>query len=277
MIRQHENSVAFKAGMLSFGVHAILIIAMLVSFSWHTPQPVSIAEVELWENLPVAPTVVPPKPLPEPVVEKEVPKPPPKPEPEPEPKPEIKEEPKADIQLEKKRQEVEKRKEEEKKKAAELEKLKKQMLLEEKLEKQKLLKEQKQQQLEKERQEALSKLQQEMLADDAKAPKASGAKSSSAASAGEVDKYKAMIQAKIQRNVNKSLCGDGNPELIFDITVMPTGEVQGSPNLIKSSSLTACDDAVERAILQSQPLPLPADPDLRAEFRNLRLKFRPNE
>jgi colicin import membrane protein len=274
MIRQHENSVAFKAGMLSFGVHAILIIAMLVSFSWHTPQPVSIAEVELWENLPVAPTVVPPKPLPEPVIKKEEPKPLPKPEPEPEPK--VKEEPKADIQLENKRKEEEKRKVEEKrkeeqKKQAELDKLKKQMLLEEKLEKQEALKE-------KQRQEALRKLQQDMLADDdAKAPKASTAKVSSAASAGEVDKYKAMIQAKIQRNVNKSLCGDGDPELIFDITVMPTGEVQGSPNLVKSSSMTACDDAVERAILQSQPLPLPTDAGLRAEFRNLRLKFRPNE
>lgn len=277
MIRQHENSVAFKAGMLSFGVHAVLIVAMLVSFNWHTPQPVSIAEVELWEDLPVAPTVVPPKPLPEPVVKKDEPKPLPEPEPKPEPKPEpdIKEEPKADIQLEKKRMEEEKRNEE-KKKIAELEKLQKQMLLEEKLEKQKALKEQQKQQ-EKEQQEVLRKLQQEMLADDAKAPKASGAKTASSASAGEVDKYKALIQAKIQRNVNKSLCGDGDPELIFDITVIPTGEVQGSPNLVKSSSITACDDAVERAILQSQPLPLPTDPDLRVEFRNLRLKFHPNE
>jgi colicin import membrane protein len=241
-----------------------------VSFNWHTPQPVSIAEVELWDNLPVAPVVTQPKPLPEPVVKKEIPKPLPKQEPEPKPEPELKEAPKADIQLEKKRKEEEKRKEDEKKKV-ELEKLKKQMLLEEKLEKQEALKE-------KQQQEALRKLQQDMLADDAaKAPKASNAKALSAASAGEVDKYKAMIQAKIQRNVNKSLCGDGDPELIFDITVMPTGEVQGSPSLVKSSTMAACDDAVERAILQSQPLPLPADPELRAEFRNLRLKFRPNE
>jgi colicin import membrane protein len=274
MIRQHENSVAFKAGMLSFGVHAILIIAMLVSFSWHTPQPVSIAEVELWENLPVAPTVVPPKPLPEPLIKKEEPKPLPKPEPEPEPK--VKEEPKADIQLENKRKEEEKRKVEEKrkeeqKKQAELDKLKKQMLLEEKLEKQEALKE-------KQRQEALRKLQQDMLADeDAKAPKASTAKSSSTASAGEVDKYKAMIQAKIQRNVNQSLCGNGDPELVYEIALMPTGDVQGTPKLVKSSGLPVCDDAVERAILQSQPLPLPTDPDLRAEFRNLKLKFHPNE
>jgi colicin import membrane protein len=271
MIRQHENPVAFKAGMLSFGVHAILIIAMLVSFSWHTPQPISIAEVELWENLPVAPTVTPPKPVPPPPEVKKVE--PPKPIEKPEPEPEVKEEPKADIQLEKKRKEEEKRKKE-----AELEKLKKQMLLEEKLDKQKALKEQQKQQQEKEQQEALRKLQEDMLADDdAKAPKSASAKSTSAASAGEVDKYKAMIQAKIQRNVNQSLCGDGDPELHYEITLMPTGEVQGSPKLVKSSGLNACDDAVERAILQSQPLPLPPDPNLRAEFRNLKLKFHPNE
>lgn len=249
--------------MFSLGVHAILIIAMLVSFSWRTPQPISIAEVELWDTLPVAPTVVPPKPLLEPVKKVE-PKPLPEPEPKPKPEPEVKEEPKADIQLEKKR------KEEEKKKAAELEKIQKQMLLEEKLEKQKAMKEK--------QQEALRKLQEDMLADDeAKAPKAASAKSTSAATAGEVDKYKAMIQAKIQRNVNKSLCGDGDPELHYEITLMPTGEVQDSPKLVKSSGLSACDDAVERAILQSQPLPLPADPGLRAEFRNLKLKFHPNE
>lgn len=270
MIRQHENSVAFKAGMFSLGVHAILIIAMLVSFSWRTPQPISIAEVELWDTLPVAPTVTPPKPAPPPPVIKKVE--PPKPIEKPEPEPEVKEEPKADIQLEKKLKEEEKRKKE-----ADLEKLKKQMLLEEKLEKQKSLKEQKQQ-LEKQQQEALRKLQEDMLADDdAKAPKSASAKSTSAATAGEVDKYKAMIQAKIQRNVNQSLCGDGDPELHYEITLMPTGEVQGSPKLVKSSGLSACDEAVERAILQSQPLPLPADPNLRAEFRNLKLKFHPNE
>jgi colicin import membrane protein len=274
MIRPHENPVAFKAGMLSFGVHAILIIAMLVSFSWHTPQPISIAEVELWETLPVAPTVTPPKPVPPPPEVKKVE--PPKPIEKPEPEPEAKEEPKADIQLEKKRKEEEKRKKEAEE--AKLEKLKKQMLLEEKLEKQKALKEQQKQQQEKAQQEALRKLQEDMLADDApKAPKSASAKSTSAASAGEVDKYKAMIQAKIQRNVNQSLCGDGDPELHYEIILMPTGEVQGSPKLVKSSGLPACDEAVERAILQSQPLPLPADPNLRVEFRNLKLKFHPNE
>jgi colicin import membrane protein len=266
MIRRHENPVAFKAGVLALAVHAILIAAMLISFSWKSTQPMSIAEVELWDALPIEEVVVKPlpKPLPEPLIKEE-----PKVEPKIEPKPEIKDEPKADIELEKKLKEDEKHK-----KQAELDKIKKQALLEEKLEKEKLVKE-------KQKDEALRKLQEELLADDTKTAKPATANTkasqTSSASAGEVDKYKAMIQAKIQRNVNKSLCGDGKPELSFDITLMPTGEVQGSPKLVKSSNMSACDDAVERAILQSQPLPLPADVNLRAQFRNIRLIFHPNE
>lgn len=266
MIRQHENPIAFKAGLLAFAVHAVLIAAMLISFSWKNTQPISIAEVELWDTLPVDEVAIkpPPKPVPEPVVKEE-----PKVEPKIEPKPDVKEEPKADIELEKKLKEDEKRK-----KQAELEKIKKQALLEEKLEKEKLSKE-------KQKHEALRKLQEELLADDTKTAKSANANAKAAqastASAGEVDKYKAMIQAKIQRNVNKSLCGDGKPELVFEITLMPTGDVLGNPKLIKSSTIGACDDAVERAILQSQPLPLPADANLRAQFRNITLKFHPNE
>ncbi|HSI37774.1 MAG TPA: cell envelope integrity protein TolA [Methylotenera sp.] len=274
MIRRHENPVAFKAGVLALAVHAVLIAAMLISFSWKNTQPMSIAEVELWNALPVEEVAVKSQPRPVPVIKEEPKVEPPKIEPKEEPKPEVKEEPKADIQLEKKQKlEKEQKEDELRKKQAELEKIKKQALLEEKLEKEKLSKE-------KQKEEALRKLQEELLADDTKAPKsATNAKTTqaSAASAGEVDKYKAMIQAKIQRNVNKSLCGDGKPELVFEITVMPTGEVQGNPKLVKSSSIGACDDAVERAILQSQPLPLPADVNLRAQFRNITLKFHPNE
>ncbi|MDH4234089.1 MAG: TonB C-terminal domain-containing protein, partial [Gallionella sp.] len=45
--------------------------------------------------------------------------------------------------------------------------------------------------------------------------------------------------------------------------------------LEKSSGNAAYDNAVERAILKSDPLPLPPDPALFKEFRVLKLKFRP--
>jgi len=66
----------------------------------------------------------------------------------------------------------------------------------------------------------------------------------------------------------------GNPEAIFDVVQLPTGEVL-SAQLRKSSGHRAYDDAVERAILKSSPLPRPDRPE---QFqRNLNLKFRPYE
>ena len=70
---------------------------------------------------------------------------------------------------------------------------------------------------------------------------------------------KIKIEAKISGNVNKTLCGDGNPELKFDIGLLPTGQLSGNPKLVKSSGNSACDEAVERAIMASEPLPLPDD------------------
>ena len=64
----------------------------------------------------------------------------------------------------------------------------------------------------------------------------------------------------------------GNPEAIFDVVQLPTGEVI-EVQLRKSSGVRAYDDAVQRAILKSSPLPKPAQPELFA--RTLQLRFRP--
>jgi colicin import membrane protein len=45
--------------------------------------------------------------------------------------------------------------------------------------------------------------------------------------------------------------------------------------LLKSSGNVAYDAAVERAILKSSPLPLPADASLFNRFRDLKLGFQP--
>lgn len=265
MIRRHENSVSFKAGVLSVGVHAALLIALLVSVNWKTTHTASVAEVELWDSLPSQPVA---KPLPPPEPVKEPPPEPPKPIEKVEPPPEPKVEPKADITVKKIEKKIEKKveKPKEPKKPDALAALQKQLLQDEQQKDKKAPKD-----------DALKKLQQEALADE----KAEGDKqakaSKSAASASVIGEYSDKIRAKVQRNVNKTLCGDGKPKLIFEITVMPTGDVQGTPKLIQSSKITACDDAVERAILQSQPLPLPSDASLREQFRNLRLEFHPNE
>jgi colicin import membrane protein len=140
--------------------------------------------------------------------------------------------------------------------------------------------------------EALKKLQQSLLAEDAQSqkndlvkPAASpmGSKTAQVAqagspNAGELDKYKGLISNKIKQHVNKQLCGaDKSIKVTFMIALMPTGEVMGRPKLIKESGMSSCDDAVERAILESQPLPVPSSADLFSQFRELNLVFRPND
>lgn len=94
-----------------------------------------------------------------------------------------------------------------------------------------------------------------------------------------IAEYKAKIQAKIRRNVNRSACAElANPEVIFAVALLPSGELKTTPQLRKSSGSTSCDDAVEAAIQKSEPLPLPpAEADLFDEFRQLSLRFKPAE
>ena len=66
-------------------------------------------------------------------------------------------------------------------------------------------------------------------------------------------------------------------EIQYEIGLLPTGQLIGNPKLLKSSGIAVCDESVERAIFQSQPLPVPTDTDLFTKFKNLKLTFHPNE
>lgn len=271
MLRQRENPDAFKAGMFSVLVHALLLGALLISFNWKNTHQVSIAQVELWDSVPAVAQK--PLPMPEPLPE---PEPLPISKPEPVPEPEVKPEPQVEIAIEKKP--VEKKIEKPVKKEPPKPDIKAEDA------RKKLLEQMRQEDLTKEpkvttksNNGALKKLQQEMLNEEKAAGESKANAAKMAASAGVVDEFKAKIQAKIRSNVNKTLCGSGNPELKFEIGLMPTGELSGSPKLVKSSGSAACDDAVDRAIRMSEPLPLPQDSSLFSQFRNLKLTFKPNE
>jgi colicin import membrane protein len=275
MIRQHEKDVVWQAGAFTALVHGLLLALFLVSFQWKTVQPMNIAQVELWDSVPSPKADPIPAPPPEPAPEPETPKAempkvvePAKPEPKVAPEPE----PKADIQTKKvpAPPKVEKPKPEPVKPKEEKPKVDKA----------------------KTDPEALKKLQQSLLAEDAQSqkndlvkPAASpmGSKTAQVAqagspNAGELDKYKGLISNKIKQHVNKQLCGaDKSIKVTFMIALMPTGEVMGRPKLIKESGMSSCDDAVERAILESQPLPVPSSADLFSQFRELNLVFRPND
>jgi colicin import membrane protein len=82
------------------------------------------------------------------------------------------------------------------------------------------------------------------------------------------------IRAKIRSNIVLPPELAGNPEAVFDVELLPTGEVLAA-KLRRSSGSRTYDEAVERAILKSSPLPLP---ERREVFETrLELRFRPKD
>jgi colicin import membrane protein len=80
------------------------------------------------------------------------------------------------------------------------------------------------------------------------------------------------VRAKIRGNIFLPPDVKGNPEAIFDVVQLPTGEVI-SAKLRKSSGQAALDSAIERAILKSSPLPRPDRSE--SAPRAFELKYRP--
>jgi len=233
------------------------VVFLIVSVNWQNreAEPVS---VELYA--PPTPEKTPPKPAPEP------PKPPPeppKPPPEP-PKPAPKVEPpqptKADIALKEKQERERKQKEEKEKKDIEKREADKRDAEKKKQEEKRLAEVRDRQTSEAEALKAQADRERVMAkqASDATRSKAN-------------DAYIRSIQSKIRGNVVLPPDIPGNPEAIFDVVQLPTGEIIDA-QLRKSSGVRAYDDAVQRAILKSSPLPKP-EPELFQ--RSLTLRFRP--
>jgi colicin import membrane protein len=84
--------------------------------------------------------------------------------------------------------------------------------------------------------------------------------------------YLGRIRGKIRGNIVLPPEIKGNPEAIFEVTQLPSGEVI-SVKVKKSSGNPALDAAVERAILKSSPLPKPEQSDV--FDRLLHIPYRP--
>jgi len=248
----NRDQKLFKAGMLALLIHVGFFIFMTFGLSWKTYPPKGIV-VDLWSDLP-QPEQLPTKKvkslLPKPVQppKKVKPLPPKKVKPLP-PKKAEPLSPKPDIALKK-------------------EKEKKQKLAEEKKAKEKKAKEQKvrvaaevKQQLQEEERRRLQK-------------KAAGAQA--AVKRNLIDEYKARILAKIKSKLVIPPDLPNDPVAEFDVTLLPGGEIL-RVKLRKSSRFPSFDRAVETAIVLSRPLPLPPDPALFSNFRNLSLKVHYNE
>lgn len=100
------------------------------------------------------------------------------------------------------------------------------------------------------------------------------ARDASAAQRRDYEAYAGEIKRRIRGNIVLPPDLKGNPEAIFDVVQLPTGEVL-SVKLRKSSGHAGYDQAVERAVLKSSPLPKPDRPELFQ--RALELKFRPRD
>jgi colicin import membrane protein len=88
------------------------------------------------------------------------------------------------------------------------------------------------------------------------------------------DRYRAALIGKIRGEIVLTKAVQGNPVSEFRITQLPTGDVL-DVKIIKSSGNKALDEAVERAIRKSSPLPLPDDRSLFQ--RELNLKYWPRD
>lgn len=257
-----------RAGLLALAVHALFVVFLVVGVTWRAERPAPV-QVDLWRELPPVPA--PPRPAAKPERVPEPPKPVVKPEPEPKPAPKPE---KPDIALKEKlekerlRKEAEAKRQEELKKQRELEQQKKEDARRQAEERRKLLDEQVRREKELLAQAQARRAQQE-------AQNQAEAQRMSALSRLR-DEYMFKIKDKIKRNIVMPPNLQGNPEAHFDVRLIPGGQLV-TVTLAKSSGVPAYDDAVERAIKKSDPLPMPPDPVLNNEFRSLRLVFRPVE
>jgi len=86
--------------------------------------------------------------------------------------------------------------------------------------------------------------------------------------------YANKIRGKVRGNIVLPPSIQGNPEAVFVVDQLPSGEVL-EVRLKRSSGNPSLDAAIERAIRKSSPLPKPDDPSLFE--RTLEIKYRPFE
>ncbi|QNA91015.1 cell envelope integrity protein TolA [Massilia sp. Dwa41.01b] len=267
--------------LLAVGVHAVLLAFLWFGISWQNKEPIAV-EAEVWD-MKVETAAAPPLPTP--------PQPEPEPEPAPQPKP-VPPPPKA-VEPEPVKPSQAEIKLEREKKLAELKKQREIDQKERDIARQKEIAEQKKRDAA-DKKDAERKIAEKKEADKkadedkkktAAAEKAAKLKADKAdqakldkmraddlkrmmgaiGSTGSAEKssgpkgdpsYQAAIAAKVKSNTNFTGSTDvpGNPKAVFKVDQLPTGEIL-SVRLTKSSGIPQFDDAVERGINKSSPLP----------------------
>jgi colicin import membrane protein len=264
---------------------------LVFSVRWQNRQPEAVT-AELYAP-PAKVAVAEPVATPPPPPREPEPAPPPRPEPKPEPKPEPpppKAVPKveqpdphaADIALKAKRDEEKKRKEKAEEERRQKEKVAADQKARELREAERRDAEQKKQAEQKRLAEARERQTREAEALKAQAEREKAGRDAQAKAQADADAAKARAEADYIRRIQSKVKGNvilppdlaGNPEAIFDVVQLPTGEII-EVTLRKSSGVRAYDEAVQRAIAKSSPLPRPERADLFQ--RTITLKFRPQD
>lgn len=233
-------------------VHVGLVAALFLGVQWKRSQP-EVMEVELWSSRPMPAQVVPPPPPPPEV------KPEPKPLPKVEPKPEPLPPKKPDIAVKEEKKKPEPKKPEPKPEPPKPEpKPQPQPKFDFSKE------------LARETSELKPRPNTQQLAN---AAAAEAEQRASANKKGLAD-YASKIRMKVRGNIMLPPSIQGNPEAVFEVNQLPTGEVL-DVKLKRGSGNPALDAAIERAIRKSSPLPKPDDPSLFQ--RTLEIKYKPFE
>ena len=286
-INVEADPYAQRSFMLAALAHLLLISMLFLGVQWVTSEPAPM-QAELWGALPAMPQAAapaePPKvePKPQPKIE-------PKPQPKVEPKPQLKPEPpvKPDIALkdEKKKpkeepkkeppkkdppKKEEPKKEEPKKEAPKKEEPKKEDSKKEDLKKAEKLEQEKKR--EADREKALADL---MNKDSSRVlGNINASTAGSGAGAARDPGYADRVIGKIRSNINGSGCDvPGNPEAVFIVEQLNSGEIVRVSKK-RSTGFPGCDEAIERAINKSNPLPRAKEGTYN---RELELSFKPKE
>jgi colicin import membrane protein len=263
----HVEPGLVAAGILAVLVHLLFLGFLIFGLSWRTYPPESMM-VDLWSSLPQPPQPAPPpaESMPPPPAPKPV-QPPPEvkeaPPPPPPPKPEIAIKEKIEKPKPVEKKPVEKKPAETKQPVQKDQK--------ERIEKELKAQKEKEEKERKEQQARVAAEVERLRREHEANEKLQAQAATQSRLANEIAEYKARILAKIKRNIIMPPDLPGNPVAEFDVTLLPGGDILEA-RLRKSSGYTAFDEAVERAIFLSKPLPLPPDPTLFPKFRNLNLR-----
>lgn len=246
---QQEKMIS---GAVAAGMHLLFLALLVFGVNWqrHVEPPVNI--VDLWPSASPAPPQVAPAPEP--------PAPPPPLEVKP-PEPKVAEPVPA-------------------KAAPRPEPAKPDIAIKDKLEKEKRAAEEKQKDAKKKEEEAqkAQAAEAQRAANEQAEAQRRAAEQAASAQAKLIAEYKERIRARIQKLIILPQNMQGNPEAEFDVVLLPDGNLLGDgPKLKRTSGNTAYDNAVARAIVRAQPLPVPPDPALARYFRELNLAFRPQQ